>query len=425
MPPLLLRQHRPRGPRQGDPRRRAAGSAHLRLVRGGADLARVRALVDHDRRRLSAAAGRPLRRQPRRRAPRRGHDARVDDDEVERRRDALGRSGGGSDPDRDVGARGRDDRDRAHRTRARGDERPHPRHGRNERGRRHPRRRRSAAHDRVRDRVGPPGGGTADRHQVDRRRRRLDRVGGRGRLSPRRATERRSRSGADLLRPGRHPGDGDGREPAARPPQPGVLPRGSHATRHRGRERGDGGARRADRPRSARARGVDRRDREREHGERDQDGLARAGPRPAPLRAARLRRRRPAARCGRRAGARHPEGDRAAAPRRLLGARAAPRRHPRRQDLDAGVPVQHRRRVGREPPVRPDHRARARRASARGLCRRAGDSTRDQHALLRAELRARGRDRAGRAGRGRPRAGVPPVRRAPRRALRLRDRPAR
>ena len=121
VPPLLLRQHRPRGPRQGDPRRRAAGCAHLRLVRGGADLARVRAVVDHDRRCLSAAAGRPLRRQPRRRAPRRGHDGRVDDDEVERRRDALGRSGGGSDPDRDVGARGRDDRDRAHRTRARGD----------------------------------------------------------------------------------------------------------------------------------------------------------------------------------------------------------------------------------------------------------------------------------------------------------------
>ena len=162
---------------------------------------------------------------------------------------------------------------------------------------------------------------------------------------------------------------------------------------------------RADRPRSARARGVDRRDREREHGERDQDGLARAGPRPAPLLAARLRRRGPAARCGRRAGAGHPEGDRAPAPRRLLGARAAPRRHPRRQDLDAGVPVQHRGRVGREPPVRPDHRARARRASARGLCRRAGDSTRDQHALLRAELRARGRDRAGRVWTRRPSSG--------------------
>ena len=44
--------------------------------RGRADLARVRALVDHDRRRLPAAAVRPLRRQPRRRAPRRGHDAR-------------------------------------------------------------------------------------------------------------------------------------------------------------------------------------------------------------------------------------------------------------------------------------------------------------------------------------------------------------
>ena len=169
--------------------------------------------------------------EPRRRAPQRRHDGRVDDHEVERRRDALRRGGGGADPDRDVGARGRDDRDRAHRARARGDERAHPRHGRDERRRRHPRRRRAAAHDRVRDRVGPPGGGAADRHQVDRRRRRLDRVGGRGRLPPRRPPERRRRSGPDLLRPRRHRGDGHRREPAARPPQSRVLPRRSDAPR--------------------------------------------------------------------------------------------------------------------------------------------------------------------------------------------------
>ena len=48
----------------------------------------------------------------------------------------------------------------------------------------------AAAHDRVRDRVGPAGRGAADRHQVDRRRRRLDRLGRRGRVPPRRAAQR-------------------------------------------------------------------------------------------------------------------------------------------------------------------------------------------------------------------------------------------
>ena len=78
---------------------------------------------------------------------------------------------------------------------------------------------------------GLPGRGAADRHQVDRRRRRLDRLGRRGRVPPRRATQRRSRSRADLLRPRRHAADGDRREPAARPAQPRVLPRGPHAAR--------------------------------------------------------------------------------------------------------------------------------------------------------------------------------------------------
>ena len=74
----------------GDPRGGAAGRAGLRLVRGGADLARVRALVDDDRRRVPAAAVRPLRRRASTRALRRaGMTRAVDDDEVERRRDAL------------------------------------------------------------------------------------------------------------------------------------------------------------------------------------------------------------------------------------------------------------------------------------------------------------------------------------------------
>ena len=61
--------------------------------------------VDDDRRRVPAAAVPPLRREPRRLAARRRDDARVDDHEVERRRDALRRGRGGADPDRDVRAR--------------------------------------------------------------------------------------------------------------------------------------------------------------------------------------------------------------------------------------------------------------------------------------------------------------------------------
>ena len=144
LPALLVRPHRPRGARQGDPRRGAAGRAGLGLVRGGADLARVRALVDDDRRRLPPPAVRPLRDEPRGLAPQRRHEGRVDDHEVERRRDALRCGSGGADPDRDVGAGGRDDRHRARRARARGDERAHPRHGGHERRRRDPRRRRAS-----------------------------------------------------------------------------------------------------------------------------------------------------------------------------------------------------------------------------------------------------------------------------------------
>ncbi len=76
---------------QGDPRRGAAGRPGLRLARGGADLARVRAVVDDDRRRLPEPLFGRYVGEPRRRAARRRHDARVDDHEVERRRDARRR----------------------------------------------------------------------------------------------------------------------------------------------------------------------------------------------------------------------------------------------------------------------------------------------------------------------------------------------
>ena len=377
------------------------GLADLRLARGRADLARVRALVDDDRGRLPAPAARQLRREPRRRAARRRHDAGVDADEVERRRHALRGRRRRADPDGDVRPGRRDDGDRARRAGARRAERADARHGRHERRRRHPRRRPPAPHDRVRDRVGPAGRGAADRHQVGRRRRRLDRLGRRRRLPAGRTEERGRAAGTDLLRARGHGGHGDRCEPAARPARPGVLPRRADAPR---RDAADAtridGARRADGPRRARARRLDRRDREREHGERDQDGLARARPRPAPVLAPRLRRRRPAARGGRRARARRAEGDRAPVPGRVLRARAPARRHPRRQGVDTGVPLQRRRRGARQPAVQPDHRACDRRAAAGGLRRRARGPPRDQHALLRPELRARGRDRGRGARRG-------------------------
>ena len=236
----------------------------------------------------------------------------------------------------------RDDRDRARRARARRAERAHARHGRDERRRRHPRRRRAAAHDRVRDRVGPAGGGAADRHQVDRRRRRLDRVGRRRRLPARRA--RRA--------PGPHPGpicygrggtrgDRHRREPAARPPQPRVLPRRADATRPVG-----------DRPSAMEALGepiglaplelaasiveianenmasaIKMVSLERGHDPRRFSLLAFGGA--GPLHAAAV---------ARVLGI--PKVIVPAAPRRLLGARPAARRHPRRQGLDAGVPLE-------------------------------------------------------------------------------------
>ena len=303
-------------------------------------------------------------------------------------------------------------------------ERAHARHGRHERRRRHPRRRRAAAHDRVRDRVGPAGRGAADRHQVDRRRRRLDRLGRRGRLPARRAPQRGRRSrGPICYGRGGTRGHGHRREPAARPPRPRVLPRRPDAPRP-----GAGAAARWRLSASAiglaplelaasiveianenMASAIKMVSLERGHDPRRFSLLAFGGA--GPLHAAAV---------ARTLGI--PKVIVPLYPGRLLGARPAARRHPRRQGLDAGVPLERRRRGARQPAVRADHRARARGAPAGGLRGRARDPARDQHALLRPELRARGRDRGRRAGRRGARARVPPLRRAARRALRLRDR---
>ena len=94
---------------------------------------------------------------------------------------------------------------------------------------------------------GVPAAVPTHRHQVDRRRRRVDRVGRRRRLPPRRAAKRGRGAGPDLLRPRRHRGDRHRREPPAGPARPRVLPRRAHAPRPRRCARGDGGARRTPR----------------------------------------------------------------------------------------------------------------------------------------------------------------------------------
>ena len=170
-------------------------------------------------------------------------------------------------------------------------------------------------------------------------------------------------------------GDGHRREPAARPPQPRVLPRRADAasTRRRSTDAMEAlgepiglaplelAASIVEIANENMASAIKMVSLERGHDPRRFSLLAFGGA--GPLHAAAVAR-----------VARHPEGDRAAVPRRLLGARPAARRHPRRQGVDAGVPLERRRRAAREPAVRADHRARARRAPAGGLRGRAARS---------------------------------------------------
>ena len=114
-------------------------------------------------------------------------------------------------------------------------------------------------------------------------------AGGFLRVGPR---ERRRGAGAGGVRARRHGGDGDGREPRARPAEPGVLPGRPHAARH-GRRGGRRRARRrGGRPRRDGSRARRRADRDRERRQRRAAADDRARNRPARLRADRLRRRR-------------------------------------------------------------------------------------------------------------------------------------
>ena len=80
---------------------------------------------------------------------------------------------------------------------------------------------------------------SAPRHQYDRRRRRLDRMGRRGRHAARRSALGRRRSGSRLLRPRRHRADPHRRACRARHGAPRGIPGRAHADRRR---RGGAGA---------------------------------------------------------------------------------------------------------------------------------------------------------------------------------------
>ena len=180
---------------------------------------------------------------------------------------------------------GRRRRRRASRALAGDRERDLVRHGRHLDRRLPDRRRRARRATRERD-VGGLAAAAADgRPAHGRRRRRLDRLARRGRCAARRARERGRRSGPACYGRGGDAADGDRREPPARAAAARGSPAGSSSTATRPSARSPGSTRpTVDRGRERRdAAGAARR-------------LGRAGPRPARLRARRLRRRRAAAR---------------------------------------------------------------------------------------------------------------------------------
>ena len=200
-------------------------------------------------------------------------------------------------------------------------------------------------------------------------------------------------SRAGMLRPGRRGSDRDRRQPAARPASR-AAPGRARARPRRGRARA-GGAR----PGRHRRRGQ-RRDAASVAGR-----LGRAGPRPAGLRARRLRRRRPVARVRARRRARLRESARARRGGRALGARARrERRAPRRGPVVRGPAGGGRRAAGRgrgEPAVP--------RAVVRAHGRSGPGARRALPPRTRGSLRLR-RPRA--AGRARRPSGPPPSSRA-------------
>ena len=231
--------------------------------------------------------------------------------------------------------------------------------------------------------------------------------------------ERRRLSRPGLLRPGRGGGHDHRRQPRARPPRPGLLPRRSHAARPVARARG------ARRPRQPAGTERDRHGLgdgaglQREHGQRHPHPHRRAGYGPTRPRVGRVRRRRADARLRDRGRARHYAGARAACPRPLLRLRR-PRR--RRQNRRRPQRLPHRR--AHDPGRGGGHLRGARGAGTRGFhcpgSRGAADRAPPRrHALPGAELRAGGAVPGRHDRRGGPARGLRGVRAALRGLLRL------
>ena len=199
----------------------------------------------------------------------------------------------------------------------------HHRHGRHVVRRFARARQQAVVHDGERDRRSPDQD-PDDRHQDARRRRRLDRADRRGRRAAGRPRERRRRPGSGVLRAWRRGAYRDGRQRRARLPRSEQLRGRRHRARRAARPRGDP-------PQNRSADGSFRRGRGRRHPARGQchddprhpARVGRARPRSARFRGRLLRRRRARARGAARAGARHPDPDRARRPRRDLRAGSA------------------------------------------------------------------------------------------------------
>ena len=133
----------------------------------------------------------------------------------------------------------------------------------------------------------------SDRDRIGRRQHRLARWAG---PAPRRPAERGREPGPRLLRAWRRPADGYRRQPHARLPEPGLLPRRTDDARHRRRRARYDGTRRPARHERGRSR-LGRVQRSyREHGRRRPHPHNRSQQRPPPLRYRRLWRRRTGAR---------------------------------------------------------------------------------------------------------------------------------
>ena len=223
--PVLIRDPGPRTARQGDPGGGAAGYSDLHLLRRAAQVEGVRARVDHHRGCLCEARGEQPDRKPAR-ALQGERDYRSGRrHQVQRRRDDARGGAAHANPDDRLRPHGRGDRGQARRQAERDQPSCHPRHGRHVDRHLHDCGREGELHHRLRGGVRCPHPDPDDRHPHHRCGRRLHRLDRQGRHAARRARKRGRESRPRLLRQRWGAAGGHRRQPAARPDQPGELPR--------------------------------------------------------------------------------------------------------------------------------------------------------------------------------------------------------